>query len=137
MIMVKDIQHMDENSLDLDARYMSIKDKMTRVEIHNQALAMLSESGLEEKYIQKQVQFHKAAVSALQDEIAIMKLSQINDFLHLKDPEIIDILKMRYFNYLSWDEIAQKYGRTVRWAQMLRNRGLHQIVEAKEDTSFS
>lgn len=135
--MVKDIQHMDQDSLELDARYMSIKDKMTRVEIHNQALAMLHESGLEDKYILKQVQFHEEAVNCLKDEIAIMKLAQINDFLRLKDPDIIDILKMRYFNYLSWDEIAQKYGRTVRWAQMLRNSGLHQIVKAKEDTSFS
>ena len=135
--MIKDIQHMDERSLELDSRYMSIKEKMTRVEIHNQALAMLRESGLEKKYILNQVQIHEAAVNALQDEIAVMKLAQINDFLRLKDPDIIDILKMRYFNYLSWDEIARKHGRTVRWAQMLRNRGLHQIVEAKEDTSFS
>jgi len=128
---------MDEKSLELDARYMGIKEKMSRVELHRQALTMLRESGLEEKYTLKHQQVHESAIKALNDEISEMKLAQIEDFLLLTDPETIDVLKMRYIDYLPWNEIANRCDRTIRWVQMSRNRGLHQIAEAKEAPGIS
>ena len=49
--MSKRFPQMDEKSLELDARYMGIKEKMSRVELHRQALTMLRESGLDRDLI--------------------------------------------------------------------------------------
>ena len=131
------IRNMDKASRDLDERYMSIRAKETQLEIHKRALSMLYEAGLDDQIIHEQVQLHENAIRSLQGEIAPLKLEQINDFSRLEDPEVFEVMKMRYFNYLTWDEIAEKHDRTGRWAQLQRNKGLYLILLAKEETPRS
>ncbi len=45
----------------------------------------------------------------------------------LDDPIMIDIFYRRYFEYQTWEEIAEKVGYTLQWIHELHRRGLIEL----------
>jgi len=128
---------MDKASKALDAKYMRIQEMSAKIEIQQQALAMLEGSRLEDSYIQEKIQCYRETIMAMKGELAKAKVEMVEDFLLLTDPALVDLLNKRYVSNMTWDKIAEQAGTTVRWVQLMRNNALHQIVKAKEETKNS
>ena len=128
---------MDKASKALDAKYMRIQEMSVKIDIQQQALAMLEGSGFEDDYIQEKIRGYREAIDTMKSERAMAKIEQVEDFLLLSDPALVNILNMRYVRNMSWVKIAEETGLTQRWAQIMRNNALRQIAKAKEETKNS
>lgn len=128
---------MDKESKVLDAKYMRIQEMSVKIDIQQQALAMLEGSGFEDDYILNRIRSYRETIDTMKGELARAKIEQVEDFLLLTDPALVNILNMRYVRNMSWVKIAEETGLTQRWAQIMRNNALRQIAKAKEETKNS
>ena len=128
---------MDKASKVLDAKYMRIQEMSVKIDIQQQALAMLEGSGFEDDYILNRIRSYRETIETMKGKLAMAKIEQVEDFLLLTDPALVNILNMRYVRNMSWVKIAEETGLTQRWAQIMRNNALRQIAKAKEETKNS
>lgn len=129
--MDKLILKMDKACQELDARYMSVQTKAKQIEMHNLALEILQGFNRDDDIILAQINQHEESIRKLKSEICVANLEFVEDLMLLDDYDAIDIMRMRYVDYLPWEKIAEKKKRSARWAQTIRNRALRQIVQSK------
>ena len=124
---------MDKLSKALDESYRSIQVDEKQAEVHRQVIAMLEETGVTSPAIEEQVKHHAEAIRKLQEEIVQKKLRLVDDLMLLEDANIIAVMKMRYLDYMRWEDICEKIDRQRRWAMKMRDTGLSTILRKRRD----
>ena len=121
----------------LDLKYQRIREIEKKIRLHQEAVAMLKETGFPADVMKKHAKKHAQAVRKLRIELDGLRREQMDDFMHVESIEGLRILNMRYIENLSWDQAAELTGTSRRWLMKIRDRALSEIVSAKEDTKSS
>ena len=124
---------MDAVSKKLDAEYMAIQDSLKKTEMHRQAVLMLKSAGVEAADIDEAVGKHEQEILRLQEEVTEARLKQVQDFMLLEDLRTLEILRYRYIDFLTWEEISAKLGCCRDSLMKRRDRGLREIVKKRGD----
>ena len=124
---------MDAVSKKLDAEYMAIQDSLKKTEMHRQAVLMLKSAGVEAADIDEAVGKHEQEILRLQEEVTAARLQQVQDFMLLEDLRTLEILRFRYIDFLTWEEISGKLGCCRDSLMKRRDRGLCEIAKKRRD----
>ena len=124
---------MDAVSKKLDKEYMAIQDSLKKAEMHRQAVLMLKSAGVEAADIDEAVRKHEQEILRLQEEVTAARLQQVQDFMLLEDLRTLEILRLRYIDFLTWEEISAKLGCCRDSLMKRRDRGLREILKKRRD----
>ena len=67
----------------------------------------------------------------MEDRAALLKKEMIADFSLVTDEKLLSVLSGIYLEHKDWIEVAKEIKYTVRYAMMLRDKGLSQITREK------
>lgn len=124
---------MDAVSKKLDTEYMGIQDSLKKVEMHRQAVLMLKSAGVEAADIDEAVRKHEQEILRLQEEVTAARLQQVQDFMLLEDLRTLEILRFRYIDFLTWEEISARLGCCRDSLMKRRDRALREIAKKRRD----
>lgn len=120
---------MDKMSRILDEKYMSIPALNKKAEFHAQIAKELSVGESTAAAVQKQVEKHEQSAHDLRMEAIKAMEDMVDDFMVVDDVTVLSVLKYRYMDGMTWEEIASKVNKTARRVMQLRDQGLQTILQ--------
>ena len=122
---------MDKMSKTLDEEYQEIESLEKKIMVKEHLLETLKSGRLDGDFMKEQIEVRMDEIVKMETELAQMKLSQADDFMHVRKPRVLEVLRLRYMDRLPWPEIQKKLDISLRRAYELRDQGLKEIAAGK------
>lgn len=123
---------MDKMSRILDEKYKEIQVKEMQEEFHNRAVQMYRQMGVSTDAVESQVRHHEQAIAELRKAGLAARLEFVDDLMLVDDINVLDVLKERYLDFQTWEEIGRLHDHNRDWAMKIRDKGLRMILKGKQ-----